>query len=779
MAASEPAFLEKVGELQRQLHCSEQKRLELEKNLLTCSKSNQLMVRGARLKSYLKELCEREKIAQLRNHQLLKDFESIEAQVTALTSGSDTLKQIKMAYEKQIERLLPVWSKNLKSQGKEKEASLERASNSSRQRVTDVREDLSKALDTTATCILDQQESRTSNRTCTSPQQKHQQHMESFTSSQPYRQTASVTAMHSNSVMDNLKLPMSSKGRQDFHTVSDTIERKTGLQTSEVMPFTPIISSRSERHHYEGIESNRRIRANSSAGSQELPVPVTQLEPIKEELTQDTMLNDFKSRLTDEVNSHKNVIVSEHAPEWFQRLPMDSFHDSVCSGGFSMNIKENNLCQFVSSQNQRKDVEEALMQSQDVQRLADELCDSESDLSISGNAEELQLKKSFEEPCNHKTAINDDPARTSESAFTKDKSSAVSKEEHIVPFLNQPDQKDHGGSVEGDLHEELCEIITQSQQNEGYLSLEGFFHLLQTIEDAVEETMATYSELYQHATMSNEKLQEISSTCNLKGPVSRENLQACGAIVLHQLKRLSQSTSNGCLLSEEILNKDWEAVDGGSHRLSDLPADSATLWDRWYLHVLSMLEHQVLTTDEAAEIFGPLLVAESSNNSKKATALLKKILPKAVENQSLPSDDSSYSLPSIFNDDIEIKSEIPVPWFDLNNTKQQETRAYQLLKQLAMQQNEKDVSDLHSSGKSKQKYTNKLKNEVKDEDNFETGSSEGSPQLRARNKRERINPAKSKAFWGESDDSASDIEAILHPNISEVLEDGDDFDDFF
>ncbi|XP_041038867.1 centrosomal protein kizuna isoform X2 [Carcharodon carcharias] len=748
MAASEPAFLEKVGELQRQLHCSEQKRLELEKNLLTCSKSNQLMVRGARLKSYLKELCEREKIAQLRNHQLLKDFESIEAQVTALTSGSDTLKQIK-------------------------------ASNSSRQRVTDVREDLSKALDTTATCILDQQESRTSNRTCTSPQQKHQQHMESFTSSQPYRQTASVTAMHSNSVMDNLKLPMSSKGRQDFHTVSDTIERKTGLQTSEVMPFTPIISSRSERHHYEGIESNRRIRANSSAGSQELPVPVTQLEPIKEELTQDTMLNDFKSRLTDEVNSHKNVIVSEHAPEWFQRLPMDSFHDSVCSGGFSMNIKENNLCQFVSSQNQRKDVEEALMQSQDVQRLADELCDSESDLSISGNAEELQLKKSFEEPCNHKTAINDDPARTSESAFTKDKSSAVSKEEHIVPFLNQPDQKDHGGSVEGDLHEELCEIITQSQQNEGYLSLEGFFHLLQTIEDAVEETMATYSELYQHATMSNEKLQEISSTCNLKGPVSRENLQACGAIVLHQLKRLSQSTSNGCLLSEEILNKDWEAVDGGSHRLSDLPADSATLWDRWYLHVLSMLEHQVLTTDEAAEIFGPLLVAESSNNSKKATALLKKILPKAVENQSLPSDDSSYSLPSIFNDDIEIKSEIPVPWFDLNNTKQQETRAYQLLKQLAMQQNEKDVSDLHSSGKSKQKYTNKLKNEVKDEDNFETGSSEGSPQLRARNKRERINPAKSKAFWGESDDSASDIEAILHPNISEVLEDGDDFDDFF
>lgn len=35
------------------------------------------------------------------------------------------------------------------------------------------------------------------------------------------------------------------------------------------------------------------------------------------------------------------------------------------------------------------------------------------------------------------------------------------------------------------------------------------------------------------------------------------------------------------------------------------------------------------------------------------------------------------------------------------------------------------------------------------------------------------------AFWGESDDSASDIEAILHPKTSDVSKDEDDFDDFF
>ncbi|XP_038661910.1 centrosomal protein kizuna isoform X1 [Scyliorhinus canicula] len=776
MAANEPAFLEKVGELQRQLHCSEQKRLELENNLLTCSKSSQLMLRSIRLKSYQKELCEREKKAQLRNHQLLKDFDSIEAQITALHRFR-YIEEMKIEYEKQIERLLPVWSKNLKSRGNEKETNMEQTRNLSRQSDRDVGKDLSKALSKTATCILDQHESRTSN-TCLSPQQKYQQPVESFTSSQPNSQTAPMTAMHSNSVMDNLKSPMSSKERQDFHNVSDI---KTGLQASEVMPFTPIISSKSERHRYEVIESNRCIRANSSACIQELPVPVTQLEPIKEELTQGTMLNDFKNCLTVEVNRHKSVIVSEHAPDRFQRLPMDAFQDSVCSGGFDKNIKENNISQCVSSQNQKKDVKEARGASKDVQRLTDELCDSEIDLRISGNGEELQLKKTFEDPHNilrRKPALNDDPARISESGFTKDKSCAVSKE-HIVPSLNQPDQKDPGDSVEGDLDEELCEITTQYRQVEGCLSREGFFHLLQAIEDTVGQIVASCPMLYQHTTISNEKLHEISSTCNVKGSVSGENLEACGAVVLHQLKGLSQSTSNGCLLSEEVLNKDWDAVDGSNHRWLDLPADSVTLWDRWFLHVVFMLDHEVMTTAEAAELFGPLLIEQRSNNSKKATALLKKIFPKANENQSFPSDESSCSLPSIFNDDAEIKPEIPVPWFGLTNVKQQETRAYQLLRQSAMQQNEKDVSGLHSSGIIKPKCTSKSKNKVKYEDNFGTGSSEGSPQLRDRNKKERINPAKSKAFWGESDDSASDIEAILHPKSSEAREDNDDFDDFF
>ncbi|KAG8543003.1 hypothetical protein GDO81_025611, partial [Engystomops pustulosus] len=39
------------------------------------------------------------------------------------------------------------------------------------------------------------------------------------------------------------------------------------------------------------------------------------------------------------------------------------------------------------------------------------------------------------------------------------------------------------------------------------------------------------------------------------------------------------------------------------------------------------------------------------------------------------------------------------------------------------------------------------------------------------------NNIKSKAFWGESEDSSSDIEAILRPQANQV--EADDFDDFF
>ncbi|XP_055494958.1 centrosomal protein kizuna isoform X3 [Leucoraja erinacea] len=753
MAASELDTLEKVAELQRQLHASECKRLELEKNLLACSKSDQWMRSSARLKSYLNEVRERERTAQLRNQQLLNDFESFQAQVTALTASSDTWKQMKMEYEKQVERLLPVWKEKLKTQGMDKEKNIQQERNSSNQTSTNVGKYLSKGLYHTATHFMGQPTSETANGTCLSPQQNYYLPMESILSPQPNRQ---VAAMQCNSVMDNLKVLTSSKGRQNFHTVSDTMDRKTGLPDCEVMPLTPIISSKTARHNNEAIEINRNIRAKGSVGSLELASPAAQLGPIKEEMKEGTMQKDVKNQLPDKDNIRNNPATPKQTPEQFQKLPMDPAHDS---GSFAMTRQRSKVFYLESKncQNQNKDAAEALKSREDVQRLADELYNSESGASTSGSSEELHMEECLEDPYASvqypKTTVNGNLVKSNKSPFTKDERTSSSKKEHGVHSITLPPVIDGGKSVNSTLCGEPHGPPEQSQKDEECLSFEGFCHLLHSIEDAVGGRKATYSELYHISAISIEKLKEITRICNRKGSLNKESLEACGAVVLHQLRELSRGSSNGALFPDELLNKCCEAVDEINYSLSKLPAESARLWDHWYSHILSLLEHQLLNIDEAAEIFGPLLVAENSN-SKKATELLKKILSKAIENQSVQSNDSSCNLSSIFNDSAEINTVDPMPWLHVNKTKQQaETRAYELLKQSAMQPNKKNDSDLHSPVKRNKKYTKKVKSN--NDDNHETDSSEESAPFRCKNKRVGSNPAKSKGFYDCNDQVTS------------------------
>ncbi|XP_069788484.1 centrosomal protein kizuna isoform X3 [Narcine bancroftii] len=720
MATGEPDLLEREGDLQRQLHASERKRLELEKNLLACNQSDQWKQRSARLKSYLKELHERKRKTQFHNQQLLKDFENFDSQIAALTAGLGTWKQMKIDYEKQVEQLFPVWMEKLTLQGMEKEK-MEQGKNSSSQTTTNVGRYLSKGLYHTATHFMGQQTSETANRTCPSPQQNYYQATESFLSLQLNRQVAPMTAMQSNSMMNNLKLLTSSKGRQDFHTVSDIIDGKTGLQGCEVMPLTPIIAPKTVRNNNDKIEINNNIGAKSSVDSPELVLPVAQ-----EEINENTKQNDIKNQPTDEGNILDKPAACAQTHKQFQKLPLDRVRDSA---SFDMTHKGNNIFQLDSTFFQNKDITEVLRSRQDVQKLADEVYNSESDTNASGTSEELQLKENLEDPCNSiqhpKTDVYNDLERTNEASLTKD---SLAKKEKTVASVTEHSVLDCAPSMKGDLCGESHGFTAQSQNDEGCLSFEGFCHLLHCIEDALGSTKTTCSELYQTAAINNETLKEITRICNRKGSLNKEHLDTYGAVVLHQLKELSRSTSNGCLFSDEILNNDWEAVDKINNRLLNLPADSARLWDHWYSHILLLLKYHVLNMDETAELFGPSLVAENSN-SKKAIELLKKILSNAVESQFIQSEDASCSLSSILNDSVEMKATNPVHWLHLNKTRQKETRAYELVKQSATQQNQKNSPETHSLDIRKQKYPKKMKNDS-DEVNPDSDSSEESSQSR-------------------------------------------------
>uniref|UniRef100_A0A8C0RR30 Centrosomal protein kizuna n=1 Tax=Canis lupus familiaris TaxID=9615 RepID=A0A8C0RR30_CANLF len=201
---------------------------------------------------------------------------------------------------------------------------------------------------------------------------------------------------------------------------------------------------------------------------------------------------------------------------------------------------------------------------------------------------------------------------------------------------------------------------------------------------------------------------------------------------------------------------------------------------------------------------------EHDNSIKEeAAALLKKALTEECDGRSaIHSNESSCSLPSILNDNSGIKEEKPAAWLNSVHIKEQEissdcggesreesmaakipiteTKAYQLLKQSTLQDNinhtedrfqKADVSVLQlsglniSSGTFKTKTTNKIASEAS------FSSSEESPLSRYENEKKLTTNLESKAFWGESDDSNSEIEAALRPRNRNTS--ANDFDDFY
>lgn len=53
----------------------------------------------------------------------------------------------------------------------------------------------------------------------------------------------------------------------------------------------------------------------------------------------------------------------------------------------------------------------------------------------------------------------------------------------------------------------------------------------------------------------------LNRLCNSGAEVKDEDLEVCGAVVLHELRRLSWSTVRGSILSEDIVNAHQSSSD--------------------------------------------------------------------------------------------------------------------------------------------------------------------------------------------------------------------------
>ncbi|EMP32651.1 Centrosomal protein kizuna, partial [Chelonia mydas] len=163
----------------------------------------------------------------------------------------------------------------------------------------------------------------------------------------------------------------------------------------------------------------------------------------------------------------------------------------------------------------------------------------------------------------------------------------------------------------------------------------------------------------------------------------------------------------------------------------DLPLDFAMLWERLCKHILFLKKHHVLLKEEVKEMFGTLLISEKNAQGGQVSTY----------------DHSAVLLTEVTS------------WCE------DESKEESLAEKIP-------ITGLNIDSNS---FKTKKINKISSEASF--SSSEGRSPLSRNTSKRRITTIKSKAFWGESDDSNSEIEAALRPQTHDTY--ANEFDDFY
>ncbi|XP_043845387.1 centrosomal protein kizuna isoform X4 [Dromiciops gliroides] len=687
-----PDYYEKLGRLQGALRDSEKKRLDLERKLYEYSQSDicRTKLQYIKLKKYLKEICESERKAHIRNQEYLKQCHQIQAHIGSFTRNTDRLQKMKVEYEAQIKKIHLSTKNSLGVKGILQDSD-EKVMQVVKPAGVNTGTAMSRGLYHPATIFMGRQMSAISSTGDFSTQWKSSQPTKSFSISDPH--SCQQTAERSN-VTDSCGVQMNSDTQ--CLNKSDKIEGKTSLQIGEKMPVTSTVLSEVEQTHCLEIVSNTNNGKNHLPESKK-SAKLNSL--LQERLSPENRTTDLKgdSSYRSE-GSEEGIVSQEHIKKKKERkkqpvplVPVPEFCPSQ-----NAHLEENH-------------------------RALETYSDHHQDLKNQRPTKHMQE--------------HEEESLSSNSGLTV----SVSEDD---PIINTTE-----------LHPNLGNRVDEV--------------------DGIEALKLIHAE-EEKDTLSAEKnnciLQTISSHASEK----------------------ESSANSPTRDSEELSNYD-------------------PLREQLSKHVSALKKHKISLKEEVAKMF-EVLIAENSNQSSTATALLKKALTEECEDRSsIHSNESSCSLPSILNDNGEIKQAKHAQWLDSIGTREQEvtsacedeskeeslvekipiteTKAYQLLKQSTLQDNRKQTEERYQKEKmgavselqladlniGSSTLKTKTSNEIGSEASF--SSSEGSPLSRDESKRKITTNLKSKAFWGESDDSNSEIEAALRPRNHNTSI--DDFDDFY
>ncbi|XP_017912753.1 PREDICTED: centrosomal protein kizuna isoform X3 [Capra hircus] len=691
---------------------SEKKRLDLEKELYEYHQSDicRAKLKYIKLKKYLKEICESEKKARIRNQEYLQQFERIQANITA---SLEKLQELKVEFETQIKKM-QLLSKDslgkkgeLKDENKEKVVVMPAEINSGTA--------MSRGLYQPATIFMGRQMSAVSGIADFTTEWKSPQPTKNFLIPDPHshRQTAQSSDVTDSHVVQT-------PGDTQCLNKSDKIDGKTSLQIGEKMPVTASALSEEEQTHCFEIGSNaRQGESNLSEGKKSAELH----SPLWERLSPENRTTDLKCDSSGRSEgSQGEILTREHieVEEGRARPPVSPLSGSESCASENECPQEKPPAREASSDHlpcEDSLSQEPFRKKQEEQE--EESLSSSSDLTVSISEDDLILKSPEPQPNLGDTMEQEDGAETLNVIHSEQERDAPStrKPNCILQVPSTPDSPNE--SFTNLPARELCNHSDILQEGPDACGA-GVLHQLPRLcpgggsdKEQVRFEQAPASGLL--------RTRSGQHTATLKGhdtSVQEEEIAKLSEVFL--VSKLDQRTKPTALLNKDLAeehdNRSAVHSSKSSCSLPSTPSDESGIRNE-----KPILWPKGVTTTEQED-----KSREESTEESVAAARM------------------------------------PIT----------ETKAYQRLKQSALQGSAHQARDgfqeataptsqppglKTGSGTFKTKTTHKIASEAS------FSSNEGSPLSRHENEGKLTTNLKSKGFWSESDESNSEIEAALRP----------------
>ncbi|XP_047627549.1 centrosomal protein kizuna isoform X3 [Phacochoerus africanus] len=586
-----PDYYKRLDHLQQGLRDSEKKRLELERKLYECNQSDICRVKPkyGELKKYLKEICESEKRARTRNQEYLKRFEQIQAHLGHFTAKAE-LKLQELKVEYETQlKKMQLLSKEEKSEVKEEDGA---------KLVMPAKINLgtavSRGLYQPATIFMGRQMSAVSSMGDFSAEQKSPQPTKNFSIPDPHshRQTAQRSDVTDSDVVQT-------NGDKQCLNKSDKTDGKTSLQIGEKMPVTASALSEEEQTHCSKIGSGACLGKSHLSEGRRSPGLYS---PLQARLSPKNRTTDLKcdgsSRLEGteaEILTRKHIEVEEERAR--PLVPLLSASESCAS--------ENKCSQ------EKHDAQEA----------------------FSGEVRDHPL---YGDPGSQQPFRKLQEEQEEHSGSSSDLTVSISEDDLI---LETPEpQSNPADTMEGEDGIEALNLI-HSEQERDALSTKK--------QNCIVQTVSSLDSKKESST--NLPARELSDHRD----IVKEDLEACGAAVLHQPPRLS--------------------LGGGSHEAPGrVEQASGLVRTQSGQHVATLKGHDNSSQEEVAKLSEVFPVKNMDQRMRVAAALWKDLPEEDVERSAVGSRKSSCSSPSTLNASSGVKDAEPALWLSGGPTRKEE-----------------------------------------------------------------------------------------------------------